>query len=257
MEHPISFLIIVALFLVVSISQTERIISRLANKKPANALTASDEAKSSSGLKNGGKSGSAAGSDGTEQTNLAKVKGSAGEARAAAHVFRSAPTETQPAAAQPTYKQDCVGSACAQGQGSQATFNQFGPPPAKITTSNVRKIAAGADGHPRAAIDFYTDRPDDYGQFEVSCDRACIPVDVCILIGQNTTKFATVPDEPDIGVFLFQRQFPATTWCTLTVESRDEKPIEITAVRILKHENLTLNAVQPVPKVAAAGMTIQ
>jgi hypothetical protein len=41
----------------------------------------------------------------------------------------STPVPVQTASLQPTYgAQTCIGSACAQGQGSSATFNQFGPP---------------------------------------------------------------------------------------------------------------------------------
>jgi len=38
---------------------------------------------------------------------------------------------TQP----PTYQQDCTGSACAQGPGSQATYNQYGAAEPKITAT--------------------------------------------------------------------------------------------------------------------------
>lgn len=40
---------------------------------------------------------------------------------------------SQQVAAPPTYSQQCVGSACAQGPGAQATFNQVGVPPRRIT----------------------------------------------------------------------------------------------------------------------------
>lgn len=98
--------------------------------------------------------------------------------------------------------------------------------PTKITATLV-PVATPASGHPRAAIDFYTEDPVERGQFEIVCDHACTPVEVCQLMGQNSTITATVSDEPRTAEFLFQRQFPALTSCKLTVESRDEKPITI------------------------------
>jgi hypothetical protein len=81
--------------------------------------------------------------------------------------------------------------------------------------------------HPRAAIAFSTEDPVDRGQFEVLCDQACTPVEVCRLMGQNSTILASVSDQPRVAEFLFQRQFPALTQCTLTVESRDYLPVRI------------------------------
>lgn len=40
---------------------------------------------------------------------------------------------------QPSYQQQCVGSACAQGQGAQATFNQYGAP--KLLMTDVQRDA--------------------------------------------------------------------------------------------------------------------
>lgn len=130
--------------------------------------------------------------------------------------------------------------------------------PIKITTSNFMAVDAAPGGHPRAKVDFYTDDPVDRGQFEIVCDRACIPIDVCNLLGSNSTIFATVLNQPDLAEFLFQRQFPALTKCTLTVESRDEKPINIIKLLISKRTaNLVVEAVQPPHSVTTDRSTIR
>jgi hypothetical protein len=119
--------------------------------------------------------------------------------------------------------------------------------PIKITTlSESFAVTTPPGGHPRSAIDFQTDDPVDRGQFEIVCDRACTPVDVCRLLGSNSTIFATVSDRADLAEFLFRRQFPAQTPCTLTVESRDDKAVRIIGLTISKRTtNLVPNAVQP------------
>jgi hypothetical protein len=118
--------------------------------------------------------------------------------------------------------------------------------PIKITIKESGVVAAPPSGHPRFAISFYTDDPVDRGQFEVFCDRNCIPVDICRLIGSNASKLATVSDHPDIAEFLFQRQFPALTPCTLTVESRDESPVKIVDIKTsTRITGLVLTANQP------------
>lgn len=99
--------------------------------------------------------------------------------------------------------------------------------PIKIYKSESTAIDTPTGKRPRAAINFSTEDPVDRGQFEILCDRACTPVDVCQLMGQNSTIFAIVSDQPTIAEFLFQRQFPALTLCKLVVESRDEKPVRI------------------------------
>lgn len=130
--------------------------------------------------------------------------------------------------------------------------------PIKITMSESMVVAAPSGRHPRAAVNFYTDDPVDRGQFEILCDRACTPIDICSLQGSNTSLLATVSDRTEIAEFLFRRQFPALTECKLTVESRDDKAVRIigltTSRRII---NLIPNAVQPAVGVVAGGSRIQ
>jgi hypothetical protein len=118
--------------------------------------------------------------------------------------------------------------------------------PIKITKSTPFAVAAPPGAHPRTAVNFYTDDPVDRGQFEIMCDRACTPIDICTLMGSNNSKLATVSDHEVIAEFLFQRQFPALTECKLTVESRDDKPVKIIELTTSRRTtNLVLNVVQP------------
>jgi hypothetical protein len=126
--------------------------------------------------------------------------------------------------------------------------------PPKITKSASFAVAAPPGAHPRAAINFMTDDPIERGQFEVVCDRACSPVDVCRLMGSNTTIFGIVSDHEDIVEFLFQRQFPPLTQCQLTVESRDDKPVSIIGLATSRRiTNVVRSAVQPDHCVIAGG----
>lgn len=123
--------------------------------------------------------------------------------------------------------------------------------PIKITMSEPFAVAAPPGGHPRTAVNFQTEDPVDRGQFEILCDRACTPVDICYLQGSNASTLATVSDRADIAEFLFNRQFPALTECKLTVESRDDKEVKIIGLTTSSRTtNLVPNALQP------RGMTI-
>jgi hypothetical protein len=130
--------------------------------------------------------------------------------------------------------------------------------PVKITMSESIAVAAPRGGHPRAAVNFYTDDPVERGQFEVLCDRACTPVDICRLLGSNAGILATVSDRANTAEFLFQRQFPALTECKLTVESRDDKAIKIISLTTSRRTtNLVPNAVQPVSSIVTGGSVMQ
>jgi hypothetical protein len=130
--------------------------------------------------------------------------------------------------------------------------------PIKITMSEPFAVAAPPGGHPRTAVTFYTDDPVDRGQFEISCDRACAPIDICLLMGSNASILATLSDQPNTAEFLFQRQFPALTTCALTVESRDERPAKIMGLATSRRiANLVPNAVQPSSRVVAGGSIMQ
>lgn len=56
------------------------------------------------------------------------------------------------AESKPTYQQTCVGSACAQGPGSQATFNQLGSPLPKVTASPQKQMQTGNSDAPWATV---------------------------------------------------------------------------------------------------------
>jgi hypothetical protein len=130
--------------------------------------------------------------------------------------------------------------------------------PIKITVLASVPVAAPPGGHPRAAVNFYTDDPVDRGQFEILCDHACTPVEFCTLMGSNAGVLATVSDSEKIAEFLFQRQFPALTRCTLTVESRDDKAVKIIGLTTsTRTTNLVLNDVQPHARTISGGSSIQ
>ena len=58
----------------------------------------------------------------------------------------------------PTYEQKCETSACAQGPGSQATFNQYGP--AKLTMTQEQQAAVTKAMLPYAGLEFTIERHD-------------------------------------------------------------------------------------------------
>jgi hypothetical protein len=130
--------------------------------------------------------------------------------------------------------------------------------PTKIAMSESVAVAVPPGDHPRAAVNFHTDDPVDRGQFDILCDRACSPVDICRLMGSNTSILATVSDNVYVAEFLFQRQFPALTECKLTVESRDDKPVKIIGLTTSRRTTrLVLNAVQPHSSTISGGSVIQ
>jgi hypothetical protein len=98
-------------------------------------------------------------------------------------------------------------------------------------------------GGPRSrsavAVKFYSDRADEDGQFAVICDRACKAVSLCSLPGYNQGEIGSLPGFPNVAAFLLRRQFPAATWCVLTVESEDEKSEKSNGVRTLTVTNPT------------------
>jgi hypothetical protein len=129
--------------------------------------------------------------------------------------------------------------------------------PIKITMQVIAEdTPPGA--HPRASVIFYTDDPVDRGQFEVMCDRACTPIDICRLLGSNASHLATVSDQPTVAEFLFQRQFPSLTQCNLTVESRDDKAVRIIGLTTSKRiSNLVPTAVQPISSLTTEKTVMQ
>jgi hypothetical protein len=125
--------------------------------------------------------------------------------------------------------------------------------PTKLIVINNSALA-GTKEHRQATIRFYTEDPVDRGQFEVECDRACIPVKACPLLGGNALRFAVVKAQPNMVEFLFQRQFPSLTQCDLTVESRDNMPIKILGIASSNRvTDLDFNVPQPNNCIVATG----
>lgn len=118
--------------------------------------------------------------------------------------------------------------------------------PTKIVLMGSSVVSATPSGHPQTTLKFYTEDPVDRGQFEIECDRACTPVKGCTLIGGNSLLLAIVDSHPEIAEFLFQRQFPSLTQCDVTVESRDDKPINIIGMKTSNRlTGLDFNIPQP------------
>jgi hypothetical protein len=137
-------------------------------------------------------------------------------------------------------KVDCLANSgnCAGINNGQQIVNQYGDPPVKITASlDTPQPPPSPTGHPRASVKFYTDRNDNDGQFAVICDHACNAVSMCGLEGYNQGEWGKIPGQPDVAAFLFHRQFPAAHWCVLTVESEDDQPVKIIAVKTLTLTN--------------------
>jgi hypothetical protein len=135
-----------------------------------------------------------------------------------------------------------------------AIVSSLGPP--KIVFDNPKDLPPSATGHPRQSVDFYTDRPDEDAQFGVVCDRACNPFDICTLQGANSGVLGHLLTNPEVAVFLFRRQVPALTTCTLSVESADDKPIKIIGMKhllITDGRMFVPNATQPQHCVVAGG----
>jgi hypothetical protein len=132
--------------------------------------------------------------------------------------------------------------------------------PVKINIVKFLSAPAIAGRNPRSSIEFYTERADNEGQFEVLCDHACTPIDMCTLLGANSGLLANVSDDQNVAVFLFKRQFPALTGCYLSVESRDKFPVNILKISALDRTRLAKlvpTATQPKPRVTAGGVAIQ
>jgi hypothetical protein len=135
-----------------------------------------------------------------------------------------------------------------------AIVANLGPP--KILVSKLPWQSSSATGHPHTSVEFYTDKPDEGGQFGVLCDRACNPVEMCVLLGQNSGVMGHMVGDIDTAVFLFRRQFPAITACTLTVESADDKPVSIIDIKhllITNGQNFIPGPVQPRNCVVSGG----
>jgi hypothetical protein len=105
--------------------------------------------------------------------------------------------------------------------------------PVKVTTQfDVPQPETKAGEHPRTAAKFYTDFPWENGQFAIICDRPCHTDNnsVCGLEGYNRTSWGAFSGQPNVGVLMFGRQFPAGVICLTSVTSEDDTPVKITGV---------------------------
>jgi hypothetical protein len=111
-------------------------------------------------------------------------------------------------------------------------------PPIRVTTSfDVPQPAPSEDGHPRASFRFYTDKTWIEGKFAIICDHEChLTPQMCGLPGMNPgTEWGLVNDT--VPAIDFHRDFPSATYCLLTVESNDNEPVKVTAVKTLTLTN--------------------
>jgi hypothetical protein len=109
-------------------------------------------------------------------------------------------------------------------------------PPVRITASfNVPQPGPSADGHPRLSFKFYTDRTWIEGRFVITCDRNChLMPGACALPGANPgTEWGMMTGASNMPAIDFHREFPAFTYCNLTVESDDTNPVQITGINTL------------------------
>jgi hypothetical protein len=95
--------------------------------------------------------------------NYVRPSGGAAEGvknNAGAHIDELKDTQNDigPSLTPRIYEQKCDGSACAQGPGSQATYNQYGPPPLKLTAS-LQTVASDKEGLMKTAITVTPNQP--------------------------------------------------------------------------------------------------
>jgi hypothetical protein len=149
----------------------------------------------------------------------------------------AAPSEKAPPPTQSIGAVDCGNSNnCAGINNGQQIVNKYEGVPVNVTTSfDVPQPTPSKDGHPRTAAKFYIDVPWKSGLFAIVCDRPCHSDNdsVCGLPGYNQPSWGTIPNEPNLAVLNFGRQFPAGFWRKTSVTSNDESPVIIIRVATL------------------------
>lgn len=131
--------------------------------------------------------------------------------------------------------------------------------PPKILISKAPQEVTSPSKHPAWSFEFFLDRADDNAQFSVLCDRACNPLSICTLQGPNSGVLGHLASNPDVAVFLFERQLPALIPCVISVESADDKPIKILSIShisITDGRMLVLNQTQPSHCAVAGGTSM-
>ena len=153
-KHPISAGIVVLLFVFVGWSTFTIYKSKLQETLAASsAKGALPPAPSASTQQQGDKSSTPAQSNPKAATNKEQPpKKKPAAPVASVRVEPQPQPQPQPQAQQPTYALgQCVGSACAQGPGAQATYNQFGETPRRITEEQKAAFEACLSKNPGTA----------------------------------------------------------------------------------------------------------
>ena len=88
----------------------------------------------------------------------AKPEGRTTQRQSAPPIDQTSVSSNTQTAQAPTYEQKCETSACAQGPGSQATYNQYGP--AKLTMTQDQQAAITKAMLPYAGLEFTIERHD-------------------------------------------------------------------------------------------------
>lgn len=135
-----------------------------------------------------------------------------------------------------TNTQTCIGSACAQGPNSQATFNQLGPPPPVVTW----KIEpSSADPHYWRVL-VSVDSPPSIPAFIAECDSPCKSQGGTLggsaVYADEARNYIT--DNPNIAVILFTPHSPIVVGKPLIwiMSSQSDKPLKILSVKLLPEE---------------------
>ena len=158
------------------------------------------------------------------------------------HANRGTGVDIEPAATAPTTVNIAPGGFAVSGGtlvNPQVT-NNLGPAPINVhwEFDPNHQPSPSPSGHPRSTVTFYTDRDDEMGQFAVTCDRACLADEMCVLLGRGPGLTPHIvssdADSRNIATFLFLSPFPGNLRCNLTVVSLDDKPVKILKVARLE-----------------------
>lgn len=133
------------------------------------------------------------------------------------------------------YALHCEGSACAQGPGSQATFNQLGPPPPNVTlrtqnvTGNKTNVIFSVDGTPRTPA------------FMAQCDNPCESLAAYVSGGTTYTddSVSYTTATPTVVVVLMtpHRTIGPGVEIYWVIQSKNGTPVKITSVNLLSEQD--------------------
>jgi hypothetical protein len=130
----------------------------------------------------------------------------------------------------PTYQQTCQGSACAQGPGAQATYNQFGPPEARIV-GGIEKIDDSSGYKVMVSVTVLDNWQN--AAFVVKCNRPCTGDGSVEGLGAVGTRNWTASENPDWVVMKIEipSMVPQGAVIHWWIRSNDGKPITITSIQ--------------------------